>query len=138
MPNTKIVAVTFDSRDGYTGYSSQSKHYHYKTDLDLAVGDQCVVDTPYGTKLVTVRKIDPVGGARNATKWIISKVDRERFEARREAEALVDELKAELKGAVAKAEEEARLRQLAEQFPSVQQVLRRLEAAEEVLHRLMA
>ncbi len=133
---SNIVAVTFDSADGYTGRSPQSRRYHYKSDLDLKVGDQCVVDSPYGTKLVTVQEINPPNGARNATKWIVSKVDRARFQARQEAERLVDELKGELSTAVRQAEEQEKFRQLAARYPEVASVVSRLEAAEAVLQRL--
>ena len=128
-----IVAVTFDSRDGYHGYSSQSKHYHYKTDLNLAVGDQCVVDTPYGTKLVTVRSLNPVGGIRKATKWIISKVDRSRYLARIEAEAELRDLNTQLSTEFEKAAIAEQRRLLAKRYPAIGELVKRIEGLEATL-----
>jgi hypothetical protein len=128
-----IVAVTFDNHNGYPGYSSKGKHYHYKTDLNLAVGDQCVVDTPYGTALVTVRSLNPTGGIRNATKWIISKVDRSRYLARIEAEAELCDLNTQLSIELEKVAIAEQRRLLAERYPAIGELVKRIEGLEATL-----
>jgi hypothetical protein len=128
-----IIAVTFDNHNGYPGYSSKGKHYHYKTDLNLAVGDQCVVDTPYGTTVVTVRSLNPVGGIRNATKWIISKVDRSRYLARIEAEAELRNLNAQLSIELEKVAIAEQRRLLVERYPAIGELVKQIEGLEATL-----
>lgn len=130
----RIVAVTFNDRSGYAGRSPSNKHYHYLTDLALEVGDQCVVDSPYGgATVVTVRSLDPVGGIRNATKWIISKVDRSRYEARKQAEAELADLNVQLELELEKALIAEQRRTLAQRYPAVAELVKRIEGLEATL-----
>lgn len=133
---SKIVAVTFDDRSGYKGCSPSSKRYHYRTDLDLQVGDQCVVDSPYGgATVVTVQDISP-SGYRGAMKWIISKVDRERFEARRALEGEIEKQRALVEEQVREAMVQEQRRQLAERYPAVKSGIDTLASLEAALARL--
>lgn len=134
MPN--IVAVTFDSSAGYTGRSSSNKHYHYLTDLTLEVGDQCVVDSPSGTTVVTVRSLNPVGGIRNASKWIVSKVNRNRYQARQQAEAELQDLCEQLQSEYERAAIIEHRRKLAKKFPTLRSILDRIEGLEATLGAL--
>lgn len=135
---TRIVAVTFNRDGNYGGSSPSNKRYHYLTDIaDLAVGDECVVDSPYGgTAVVTVRSLDPVGGIRNATKWIISKIDRARYNLRREATEKLADLHVQLERELQNAAVIERRRQLAAQYPSISTLLSQVEELERQLAAL--
>lgn len=130
----RIVAVTFDDRSGYGGNSSPRKHYHYLTNLDLQVGDKCVVNSPYGgDTIVTVRSLDPVNGIRHASKWIICKVDRSEYEARQQAEAELAALQQQLQVEITIAEERAHRARLVAVYPQLGDTLKRIEGLEATL-----
>ena len=131
MPN--IVAVTFNDRTGYRGTSPQSKKYHYLTDLNLQVGDTCVVDAPSGTTLVTVTDLNPVDGVRHASKWIVTKVDRSRYEARQQAVQELGDLHIKLNIALEKAIVLEQRRRIAERYPYVAALIRQVEGLEATL-----
>ncbi len=80
------VSVRFSRSDGHFGRTSaEARTYHYLTDIDLAVGDDAVVATAQGSKLVTVVELDPEDGPLFATDWIVDRVDYSRHRARQAA-----------------------------------------------------
>ena len=59
-------------------FPTSSQTYHYKTILDLAVGDNVVVDTPSGMQVVRVYEVltaDQVDLSAYTYKWVVQKVD---------------------------------------------------------------
>lgn len=130
----KIVGVTFNRDRAYTGNSSSGKVYHYKTYLDLNVGDECVVDSPYGTAIVTVVAINPENWfATRATKWIVDRVDRRNYNsllaAEQEHERLAQEAAQVMEKQMAREAREA----LVSRFPGTRVILARMEVLEEML-----
>ncbi len=59
-------------------FNQYSKGYHYKTNLDLKVGDLVVVKTPSEWKVVEVFQVNCDVDEENSDivyKWIVQKVD---------------------------------------------------------------
>ena len=74
----KFVEVEF--------FDYNKKTYHYKTLLDVSVGDQVIVDTPSGefkcVKVLSVKNVFEIEHYPNAMyKWIVSKLDTTQYEA---------------------------------------------------------
>ena len=131
---SKIVAVTFNDRsDYYTGRSGPGKHYHYLTDIDVQVGDTCVVDAPGGAALVTVRSLEPVGGIRKATKWIVDRVDRSGFEARERAREELADLRVEAERELERVMVAEQRALVAAKYPLLAATLVRIEQLEQQL-----
>lgn len=86
MENTKVVMVQFERDFGWSG------EYAFKTDLDLKVGDDVLVDvTKKGATMARVSKIDTA--STKATRWVIQKVDYDAHKARIVREAKLQALK---------------------------------------------
>lgn len=87
------VGVQFKDANGV----AYGRTYTYKTDLELKVGDEVVIDAPStGLTVVVVAEVHTVADIDEDAgfnyKWIISKVDLEQHNARIEKEAeLVEE-----------------------------------------------
>lgn len=95
-----VVAVTFDSTDGYRGFSSPFKRYHYKAPAGLLeAGDKAVVDSPSGTTVVTVREVNPTPGWGGLKQWIVCKVDRTLHERRKQVKADIAAIEATIQKA---------------------------------------
>lgn len=78
------VSVLFPRGDGHFGRRpAEERTYHYMTDIDLAVGDDAVVSTAYGPKVVRVVEVDPEDGPLMAADWVVCRVDYSRYDARR-------------------------------------------------------
>lgn len=78
------VSVLFSRGDSNFGRRpAEERTYHYMTDIDLTVGDDAVVSTVYGPKVVKVVEVDPEDGPLMATDWIVCRVDYSRYEARK-------------------------------------------------------
>lgn len=103
----KFVKVVFDT----VSLHSQ-KQYTYKTNLDLEVGDLCVVDTPKGVcEVVRVSSLEADGDGGYDYKWIVSKVDKSSYNALRELE---EECRTIVTSAVKAKQQAAQYKQLEE------------------------
>lgn len=94
------------------------KTYTYKTDLELEVGDEVIVDAPStGLTVVVVTRLDSIAdineNASYAYKWVVGKVDLEAHNSRLEKEE-----------------------ELAEEFAKVQQKVSRMRKIKELKEAL--
>lgn len=85
----KIIAVRFKEA-GYGYTSTKTKTYHYLTDIEgLKKGDIVVVDSPNSGFVcveVVSTETDEIA-VKNASKWVVCKVDVDGYKARAEREA---------------------------------------------------
>jgi len=90
MFKAKVVGV---------GFEGQAKIYHFKTDLELKVGDVVVCDTSIGLNLGVVRVSETdvkVSKDIDITKWIVCKIDMTEHRVRLEKEANLQALVAKM------------------------------------------
>ncbi len=70
-----------------------NKTYHYKTTLDLEVGDKVIVDTPSGelkiVEVVNIKELHELEDDKINYKWIVSKVDLEYYHKCKDTETEV-------------------------------------------------
>lgn len=128
----KLVGVQFRTKNT-ENYGE--KVYVYRTNLELEVGDNVVVETCYGPTTAVVAKIDTpvelVSLAKQrgiAIKFVISKFDTENVEALKRYEQSVAEAKARIKTAYKKKILEQMADELAEEMPELKGEIEQLKA----------
>ena len=107
----------------------QHRKYSYKTSLDLEVGDIVLVDSPSnGIVAVTVRSVnDTLSPNKEATKWIIQKVDFSEWEENVKREERKQEIKAKIEAKKEELEELAIYEMLAKSSPEIAGLLEELK-----------
>ena len=126
----KIIAVRFkEASYGYT--SSKTKTYHYLTDIEgLQKGDVVVVDSPSSGFVcveVVSAEVDEIA-VKNASKWVVCKVDVEGYKARAEREAKRKTLIAQLHKMQSKVMAETQFAALAQISPEAAALVEELKA----------
>ena len=126
----KFIAVRFkEASYGYT--SSKAKTYHYLTDIEgLQKGDVVVVDSPSSGFVcveVVSAEVDEIA-VKNASKWVVCKVDVEGYKARAEREAKRKTLIAQLHKMQSKVMAETQFAALAQISPEAAALVEELKA----------
>ena len=133
--NRKYAVVHFDQDNRGKSHSTE-KGYTYLTDLDLEIGDKCVVDTPgNGLSVVTVVSVRGLtaGQRTAATKWIVAKVDVEAHKERLRRQEAAQEIRNKLFEKKSQAEELKIYQMLAKDDPEIKALLEELAGVDDTV-----
>ena len=126
----KIVAVSFNAHAENTDDLNTGKDYCYFTDLDLAVGDKCVVCVHHSSELKVVTVVQTEGiadyNAKKATQWIVSLIDMNDYKERMKKEMKIQELRNQLRSRKEEMEEMLMLKTLAAEDEGIKKLLMEL------------
>lgn len=92
------VGVIFQ-RDGEFNDEDATRYYYKADDQTIQLDDLVTVITPYGYSVVKVKEIHSTKH-RNASKWIIQRVDLNAYETKRKNEMQITELKSDLQNRI--------------------------------------
>ena len=89
----------------------------------FAPGDMIVVDSSNGRGIVEVTRVEPWTDESKATKYVVGKVDNEKYEKHQKAEKLAAELKEKLEARAKKLQSIALYEMLAKDDPEMQELV---------------
>lgn len=120
----KVILVKF-FQDGGTLHS---KDYSYFTDEEFKIDDIAVVDVSGTFKCVQVTQIEglPRVAINAARKWIVQRVDVVAYEEKQRKEAVIAEIRNQLRDFKDQAEEYIIYQQLAKVNPGIKKLMSRL------------